>query len=142
MSMFCEVQPVGVVELEGEDVAAPVVDPLGGLGQAGGVAGDAHASPEQGAERFADVADVDAGVAVPGVRGGDRRDFERARAVAIELGDDVLGRAGADRRGPRAGCSRPADWRRGGPSWSTSPAAQRPGRVVRPCRSTVTPPIM
>ncbi len=86
----------GVVELQGEDVAAPAVDPVGGLGQAGGVAGDPEPSPEQGAERFADVADVDAGVAVARLRGGDRRDLERARALAIELGDDVLGRAGAE----------------------------------------------
>ncbi len=84
-----------ILEFQRKDVAAPVVDAIGGLGQTVGVAGDPQPSPQEGAERLADVADVDPLLAVLDRRCGDGRYFEGTRAVLVEAGDDVLGRTRA-----------------------------------------------
>ena len=69
-----------------------------------------------------------------------RREACRASAAAASAAPAA---AQARRRpAPRAGCSTPAGWPRAGRCDVTSPAAHRPGSVVRPCMSTVTPPIM
>ena len=76
-TVACSAGPAGgVVEDVAEDVAAPEVDLLGGLGQARGVAGDADGPPHQARSEFADVGQVERLVAVAGGRGRDRRDFE------------------------------------------------------------------
>ncbi len=57
--------PAGrVLELQREDVAAPVVDAVGGFSQTIGVPGDPQSSPQEGAERLAQVADVDPVLAI------------------------------------------------------------------------------
>ena len=96
ISMFCMVQPAGSWNSSGEDVAAPAVDLLGGLGQPGGVAGDAHAPPHAGRGATRGCRRGRSGSWPSPADGAETGGTSSGRGpVAVELGDDVLGRARA-----------------------------------------------
>ena len=129
-------------KLERQDVAAPAID----LEQASFRPAASRVipmrPPHERAQRLDQVDKVDPSLALRAGRRGDRWHFQTERLGPGQLGDDIFGNARTVDQALEAGCWKPVDWHHGSPELVTSPAAHRPGRVVCPCESTVTPPIM
>ena len=68
---------------------------LAGFGKPRGVTGDPHGTPHEGAERLADVREIERLLAVAELNGGDLGNFEGSSALRVECPHDVLGRSGA-----------------------------------------------